>query len=396
MKIDYLVSGLRITLDAVNTSPGPRTHILNFTTALADAGHSTRLIVASQMPFMGRFSRIPTAAFARSSDAKLLVADGIRLLCALWTGAHTFMRTIGRPAPGLIYERSAVMQSLSSFHAAKARSFRVVEVNGILSRETAGDRNALKLEGVARAIERHVFRSADLLVAVSENLKVEIIEFAGIASEKIIVVPNGIAEELVLIERNRDVGPTTIGFVGQLSLWQRLDRLVEAIARLRDTLPSDAPLVEIIGDGPARPILEKLIGELGLEHQVLLLGRMPQVDAFARMASWTVGFAGHEKSTSAAMYHSPLKIYEYAGLGLDVVCTDSRDARELAHSGLRVEFYGDERPLDEALIAAIGLPSEQSHETEGRRRSLAESHGWAQRVSLVLDAVRQRSTQVGA
>lgn len=360
--------------------------MINFTRALQEAGHEVHLIVASEMPLMGRFARMSKTTITQLPAILIVLGDLVRLGCMLWTGAVTFARTIGRPSPEFVYERAAVMQSLTSFHAAKRRSFRVVEANGILSRETGSDRNALRFEALARAIERHVFRKADLLVVVSASLKREVIEFAGVPDGRVLVVPNGVDSAILDIDLDRR-GNRTIGFVGQLSHWQRLDGLVEALARIGNENPDLVPNVEIIGDGPARAPLTQRIDELKLNNCVQVLGRMPQDEAFARMASWSIGFAGHEKSSSAEMYHSPLKLYEYAGLGLDVVCTSTSDASALAECGLRIELYGEDRSLDEALLAALGLPARTINEISSVRESVARAHSWSQRVSLVTTAI---------
>lgn len=378
LRVDYLVGGLRISLSSVNTSPGPRTHILSFTSALRTLGWSVRLIVASSMPFMARFSRMSPRAVAASSPTRLVIGDLVRLASAVWTGLITFGRTVGRPRPSLIYERAAVMQSLSSFHAAKALAPRVVEVNGILSRETAHDRRALRFERLASAIERHVFRRATLLVAVSESLKSEIVSFARVPADRILVVPNGIDETLASTPLPAERGPV-IGFVGTLSGWQRLDLLLESIAL------SPSLRVEIIGDGLERERLEELAHRTGLADRVIFHGRREQADAFALMRSWRIGFAGHEKSSSSVMYHSPLKLYEYAAFGLDVVATESADARALRASGLRVEFYGRDRPLADAIAAALALPDRSSTDVESLRARLIAEHGWTTRVRQVLD-----------
>ena len=146
-RVDYLIGGLRISLSATNTSPGPRTHILSFTDALRVREYSVTVLQASSMPLMGRFSKMDPMTVARASSAKLVAGDLVRLASMFWTGSVTFLRTAGRPRPAFIYERASVMQSLSSFHAWKLFVPRVVEVNGILSRETAGDRRG----GRARA-----------------------------------------------------------------------------------------------------------------------------------------------------------------------------------------------------------------------------------------------------
>ena len=388
LRVDYLVGGPRISLGATSNTPGARTHITSFVEALRLRGAEVRLYLASSAPGMRRFTHIAQSDYAGATGRRVWLADFVRIAILLWTGLVLWARTLCRPRPDVIYERLAILQYQTFFHARRRKAFRIVEANGILHRETAQDRNVLKLVGTARWLEAHVLRHADLVVAISDNLKQELCAFAKVPPDRVLVVPNGVGARLLEIQSD-DPTSFTIGFVGSLSGWQRLDLFLDAVAQQRDDLiraaGGRALRVDIVGDGAEAARLRELSGRLGLDDIVTFAGRMSHADALLRAASWSVGIAGHQKSSSETMYHSPLKLYEYAGLGLDIVCTPSADATLLAASGVRCYFYEDEIDLPAALLSAARAPQMGAQERDVVRTQVLADHGWTRRVQDVLD-----------
>ncbi len=377
--LDYLVGGLRISLDPEHGSPGPRTHITGFIDGLRTQGLTVRLFLASEVPLLSRVARGPNAAPPQRGPLRLLVSDLLRIGAAAWCGLHLFARTLHAPVPEVIYERIAVMQSLTSFHTHKRRAIRVVEANGVMHRETAHDRDALLLTGLARAVERHVLRTADLVVAVSDALADELVSFARIPRERILVLPNGVDLALTELPLPDEAPEFDIGFVGSFSRWQRLDRLIDAIEEQAHPVRA-----EIVGDGQVRKELECDVRRRGLESRVTLSGSLPPGRAHAHMLRWQTGFAGHERSSSDTMYHSPLKLYEYAALGLDVVATESADARALADSGIRFAFFDDSRALGDAVRKALSFPPRSPAERAQIRAQIGREHGWHVRAAQLI------------
>ena len=107
---------------------------------------------------------------------------------------------------------------------------------------------------------------------------------------RLVVVPNGLvpiappsrsrAESRVAW--NVGEGARAIGYVGRLSREKGPDRFLAALARLRDEGMPVHGLV--VGEGPLRPRLEKLAGELAIEDDVTFTGYVPNVaDAYAAM-----------------------------------------------------------------------------------------------------------------
>lgn len=388
-RLDYLVGGFRISVKDDSNTPGPRNHILNFIDGGQSNGLDVRLFLVSTFRFMSYFSRLRQSDYTGSGSSKVWVADIVRIIAALWCGFAIFVKTVRGPAPIVIYERVAVFQSLSSFHAAKRKSIRVVEANGILSRETSQDRKVLKAVKLASWLERRALRRADLVVAVSEALKTELVGFADLEPSKVLVVPNGVPRDLIEIPRRPSSGPV-IGFAGSVVAWHHLDDLIEVMQLVNQDRLADnnEPLrLEIVGDGPELSHLNELVAARGLSSSVRFFGRLSQSETYARMTSWTIGYAGHRKSSSSAMYHSPLKLYEYASLGLDILCTRSDDALGLADSGARVQFHEGGESLRAGLNLVVDLPVLDDRGRNEIRHAVYDAYSWTARVRSVLEQV---------
>lgn len=176
-----------------------------------------------------------------------------------------------------------------------------------------------------------LYPRADLVVAVAQGIKRDLVESFKIPPERIIVIHNPIDLETVRRRAAEPVdhpwfdgrsGPLVMA-VGRLVKLKAFDLLIEAFAKL----PADlsARLV-ILGDGEERPRLQQLIEQLGLADRVALLGfqenpwkYMGRADAFV-LSSLTEGL--------------PNVIGEALALGLPVVATDcSPGIREYLQDG---------------------------------------------------------------
>lgn len=396
MRLHYLVGGLRISIADDATTPGPRSHIVGFVNALEKQGVATRITMSSDLPGMSRFSRVRQADYTGASPRKKFLTDAVRLLCGIWCSTVLRWQTRGDKSTQIIYERVATYQWLTAGHARRRHALRIAEANGVLARESAQDRQILGLPRLASALERRVLQRADLVVAVSENLKTELISFASLDAYRVLVVPNAAPRALFRADVKESVedSPIVVGFAGSMTRWHRLDQLLHNFARVSLGMNNSRQLrLELVGDGPELEVLQALVRVLKLEDIVTFCGRLSHEETLTQMSAWTVGFAGHEKSSSATMYHSPLKLYEYAALGLIVVCTPSADAETLRTDGTPIFQFspGESESFKSAFDAAVAFAaSDTMFHRQSRRNSLERQHSWDSRALTLLEAVEAR------
>jgi glycosyltransferase involved in cell wall biosynthesis len=133
---------------------------------------------------------------------------------------------------------------------------------------------------IASRIEASSRRFGGSIVAVSPFTARQMdLDTAG---TRVHVVPNGVdLGEIDAIEPWPD-GPELV-YVGRLIDDKRVDLLIEAVHELRGPFPDLR--CAIVGDGPERGALERLVGRLDLSERVSLLGRLEGADPIATVKS---------------------------------------------------------------------------------------------------------------
>jgi glycosyltransferase involved in cell wall biosynthesis len=269
----------------------------------------------------------------------------------------------------------------------------VLEVNAPLVDEAARYRG---LQDVAtwRARERSMLSAADALVAVSPSVRAHAIR-CGVAPDRALVIHNGVDLEPFesmngeLVRQRYELGTTrVVGFAGSLKAWHGVDLLLRAAARLdRDVR------VLIVGDGPERPRLEALAGELGIADRVVFTGAVAHHAIPDHLAAMTVAAAPYRGQSD--FYFSPLKIVEYLAAGLPVVASEQGDlARLVGKAGLMVS-PDDPVALAEALDTVLADPERRRAMHFAARRHAAgltwDAAAAQVEVALISAIVRSRA-----
>lgn len=162
-------------------------------------------------------------------------------------------------------------------------------------------------------------------------------------------IPNGI--DLARFETASAIRPpgegTVIGTVAALRAEKALGRLLRAVARL----PAEPPVrLVIVGEGPERPGLEALAGDLGIADRTLFTGHVEDP------AGWYRGFDLFALSSDTEQM--PLSVLEAMAAGLAVAATDVGDVRAmLASANAPYVVATDEAALAGALAGLLADPA---------------------------------------
>ena len=164
--------------------------------------------------------------------------------------------------------------------------------------------------GFFRTLERLLARRTDALVAVSPEVRDELIAL-GIAPEsKFAVIRLGIElEDRVTIDpaaraetrRVMGIGDErfVIGWIGRMTGVKRTDDLLRAVKLVRDQ-GVDA-LLCLVGDGPDHEEMERLAGELGIVRHCLFTGYQEEVGQFFSAFDVFVLTSGNEGTPVTAI-----------------------------------------------------------------------------------------------
>src|SRR5581483_2705887 len=143
--------------------------------------------------------------------------------------------------------------------------------------------------GVFRLLERLLARITDALVAVSPEVRDELVAFGVAPASKFRVIRLGIeldqrvARDDQARRRTRRVmgvrdGRFVVGWIGRMTAVKRTDVVLESFRRLREQ-GVDAVLC-MVGDGPDRRSVEDLAAELGVMRDCLFPGYQEDVGPF--------------------------------------------------------------------------------------------------------------------
>ncbi len=333
---------------------GAAVHVREFVTALAQQGHDVVLVCAQT----GEGNAPPPAQLIRLSPEASMAAlsqecEALGLPVAALQD-QILRREVGRLCydrslcarvgaaldaigfhPDVIYERYALFHCAGAYLARTLGVPRLLEVNAPLIGEQEEFRG-LELKSVATAAERVSFRTADCIIAVSD----EVAAYAascGVRSGRILTIPNGVDTQRFCpnaggesVRRKLGLGERpVIGFVGSFKPWHGVDFLIDAFAAMAQR-HSGARLL-LVGEGPEHGAVGKKIAMLGLEDRVVLTGRISHAEVPAYLAA--MDFSAAPYLPHRDFYFSPLKVVESLAVGTPVIAARIGQLEQLVDDG---------------------------------------------------------------
>jgi glycosyltransferase involved in cell wall biosynthesis len=306
----------------IASSDGQAVHVEEIVHALRAAGHEVLLVGPASLEreplgFEGGITkqlkrRLPRALYELAELAYNAVA-----LVRLWLAVRRFR-------PDIIYERYNLYFIAGVVLKRILRLPLLLEVNAPLFAERSRY-GGIAIPALGRRCERVAWRGADLVLVVTRVLG-DVVRAEGVAAERIVVIPNGINP--AHFDHLRDTRSahamlglpqrTVLGFTGFMREWHGLERLVELVAASPDRC------LLLVGDGPARPLIERRADELGVADRVRITGVVGRNQVAAHVIAFDVAL-----QPDVVDYASPLKLFEYLALGRAIVAPDKPNIREI-------------------------------------------------------------------
>lgn len=331
----------------IRSKDGQFVHLEEMVHALRELGHDVEVVGPRRVEeerfgagagFVADLKRwLPGAAY-ETLELGYALTDYRRLAMA-----------IARFRPDVIYERYNLYFPSGIWARRRLGVPLLLEVNAPLYDERRRF-GALALPHLARWSEQYVWRSADLVLPVTEVLAGRVAA-AGVPRERIHVIPNGINEQAFARLPDRESAKRrlglaerfVLGFVGFMRDWHGLDRVL----RFMKDQPRPDLHALFVGDGPDRARLERIAVELGLASRLTITGVVQREHVPAAIAAFDVAL-----QPAVVDYASPLKLFEYLYVGLPIVAPDSANIREILSDGDNGLLFDPER--DESFRCALG------------------------------------------
>jgi glycosyltransferase involved in cell wall biosynthesis len=363
-----------------------RTHTVEVAKGFARAGFAVDLVARGPDPGADgvHYCRADGAELQRLRRLATLNLHTVKLLWARRRTARRFY----------------VRDNWSCFPAllvAKALGYRVVvQVDGI----PYGPGFESDLPAAANHIKRGVAiatgRISNGMLAVTPQIKRILVDVAKVPSDRIAVIPNGVdlqvfapqSREAAIARTGLDPACRYVAFCGGFHLWTDFETMLASFAQVAASRP-DARLL-LVGDGPARELIEDQVRRLQLADRVVMTGLVhdrERVRDYLSAATLTLLIYRSDKlgRTSA----SPIKLTEYLAAARAVVAVDIPGVREILEDhGAGIVVRGD---VDEIARAIADLLDPQRADELGAagRRYAEERLSWQSVVHRTLPLFEQ-------
>jgi colanic acid/amylovoran biosynthesis glycosyltransferase len=202
-----------------------------------------------------------------------------------------------------------------------------------------------------------LFQTGDLFAPISEHWKGRLIHL-GCDEKKILVHRMGIDCNKFAFTPTRSLadGEVRIVTVARLTEKKGVDLGIRAIGKLVENHPRVR--YEVVGDGPCREALRRLIRELHLDEVVHLLGPKDQSEVIEILRKAHILLAPSITASDGDQEGIPVVLMEGMAMGLPVVSTQHSGIPELIQDGVSglLAPEGDVQGLMERLDHLIGHP----------------------------------------
>lgn len=301
-----------------------------------------------------------------------------------------------------VYTRNTPFGILGAFFFQTLLGTRLVcEVNGISedefdlvsdqNRETVSLKNLIPSIRdrmncwLAKFSERYIVSKADAVIAVTEGIKVYLINRYDLPETRVTVVPNGVNIDIFSPMDQREAcrllsipdGNRYICFVGNFAPWQGVEYLIQATPEIISRFPRARIL--LVGDGAMRGAWTALADSLGVLKHIYFTGVVPYEDVVLYIGASDICVAPFISRRNERIGLSPLKIYEYLACERPVVASSISGISELlvcSRGGIAVT---PENPHDLAEAILHLLQDDDLREEMGSSGCayVTENHTWA-------------------
>lgn len=304
--------------------------------------------------------------------SKLPVLDQLSLIPAM---KKRLLEVIAIEKPDVLHAHSPALNGMAALLAGRETGLPVVYEVRAFWEDAAVDHGTCH-EGDLRyrstkALETYVLRHANAVTTICEGLRLDMLS-RGIESDKITAIPNAVNVEQfqLLTEKDRQLqqqlglsGKKVLGFLGSFYAYEGLDLLVAAMPAILQQQPDTVLL--LVGGGPQQQALQQQIRDLGLEHAVIMPGRVPHsvVNSYYSLVDLLVY---PRKSMRLTELVTPLKPLEAMAQGKLLLASDVGGHHELIEQGKTGWLFKKDNLADltqqissilaELQPAAAGLP----------------------------------------
>ncbi|MFZ0831362.1 MAG: glycosyltransferase family 4 protein [Thermoplasmata archaeon] len=216
--------------------------------------------------------------------------------------------------------------------------------------------------------ERSGLASADLVIAVSEHLKRQLVERYGTPPAKVRVIYNAVRpnERLAPLAHSNKI----VLYLGRLAAMKGVDTFLRAAARVAPR--KSPPLFVVAGEGPESDRLLLLAARLGIGDQVLFLGKVTDEERTTLLASASVFVL------PSVVEPFGIAAAEAMAAGIPAIVSKTSGIAEITDSVFTVDFW-DVDEFASRISELLEYPALRRAMGEAGRQSMLRE-GWEERA----------------
>ncbi len=224
-----------------------------------------------------------------------------------------------------------------------------------------------------KRLNLQLLNKADHIIAHNDLAKSMLIE-RGLSAAKISVVPTGVNSQPAARQKHLPTSPVLVTASG-LTKRKNIKDILYALAHAQKRIPSIS--LVIIGDGPNRPILDRLVLELGLEDAVTFAGSMPnhEVQSYLKKSTLYVSTSLSESWGQSVLeaFSWGVPVVSYANSGASLIAAQSG-------GGLTTEISDGPQALADNLIRVCADQKLYSKLSTNALASVASIYSWDEAI----------------
>jgi len=388
---------IRSDLPGMLTAGGSVSHIQGVISAFLKDGWSVVYMADAKMdginPHVIQDIIRPLSLLGAFDELQLLVYNYQMIIHAA--------RHIWRRRPSLIYQRHSVF-GISG--VLLSRLFRIPMVLEVNASEVWVKRNwsRILLFDLATRCEALSLRFADRISVVSSVIRDQLSPYR-LASEKILVIPNGVDANAfrpdidgTKVRQEYGLnGFVVVGFIGTFTRWHGVETLFDAACRL---IPVDPRIMFLlIGDGDLRSSLHQRAVDKHIADRIVFTGMIQHAQAPQYLAACDIlvsphlGFEG-----TTRFFGSPTKLFEYMAMGKAIVASNLEQIGEVIQDGVNGLHMqpGDTEGLVYQLLRLARDERMRQRLGANARKDVMKNYTWDKNAERILGSFAQHQPEI--
>ena len=223
------------------------------------------------------------------------------------------------------------------------------------------------------------------MVALSKKSEEELMA----VTDKYTYLPNGVDSDL-FIPRKSTSDSVGIGYIGMLETYNIDKGVFEAVKKII-SLNKRFPLFTTIVGGPENKLneIEDIIKNNKQERFFKTQGFVRHFNVPKLLEKVDIGIVPYPENQHISNYASPLKIFEFAAMGIPILASDIKSHLNLEELNLGIVYFknGD---FDDFSIKLESLISDKNLRNKLSSRSLTNIKKlyWENRIKILITSVR--------